>query len=102
MQSAWAALLALSGSYVQLFTWVTFAVVLFHAGCGAAVFVLRRRRPETPRPYRVWGYPVVPAVFVAGMAWLVVSTLMERPRESVIGLGFIALGWPAYFWWRRG
>ena len=102
MQSAWAAVLALSGSYVQLFPWVTFAVVLFHAACGAAVVVLRVRRPGAPRAYRVWGYPVVPAVFVAGMAWLVVSTVMDRPREALAGLGCIAIGWPAYLWWRRG
>jgi len=102
VQSAWAAILALSGSYAQLFTWVTFAVVLFHVACGLAVFVLRLRRPEMARPYRVWGFPIVPAVFVAGMGWLVVSALAERPRESVLGLGCIALGWPAYAWWKRG
>lgn len=101
LQSAWAMALALTGSYVQLFTWVTFAGVLFHVAGGAAVFVLRARHPEMPRPYRVWGYPVVPALFILGMAWLVVNTLAERPRESLAGLLFIAAGWPAYRWWRR-
>jgi APA family basic amino acid/polyamine antiporter len=102
LQSAWAVALALTGSYVQLFTWVTFAGVLFHVAGGAAVFVLRARHPEMPRPYRVWGYPVVPALFILGMAWLVVNTLAERPRESLAGLLCIGVGWPAYLGWRRG
>ena len=102
LQSGWAAILALSGSYSKLFTWVTFAGILFHVACGIAVFRLRAQRPDAPRPYRVWGYPVVPAVFIAGMAWLVASTLKDSPRESLIGIALIALGWPAYAWWRRG
>ena len=102
LQSLWAVVLALSGSYVQLFTWVTFAAVLFHVACGASVFVLRARRPELPRPYRVWGYPVVPAGFILGMAVLLASTLVQRPIESLLGLGCVAAGWPAYAWWRRG
>lgn len=102
LQSGWAVVLALTGSYTQLFTWVTFAVVLFHVACGAAVFVLRARRPDLPRPYRVWGFPWVPAIFTAGMAWLVVTAVVEKPRESLAGALCIALGWPAYAWWRRG
>ncbi len=101
LQSAWAMVLALSGSYTQLFTWVTFAVVLFHVAVGAAVFVLRSKRPDAPRPYRVWGYPLVPALFIAAMALLLVNTLAERPVESLLGLGCIAAGWPAYLGWRR-
>ena len=101
LQSGWAALLAMSGSYSQLFTWVTFAGILFHVACGISVFLLRARRPAAPRPYRVWGYPVVPALFVAGMAWLTASTLADSPRESLLGIAFIALGWPAYLAWTR-
>jgi len=102
LQSGWAMVLALTGSYTQLFTWVTFAVVLFHVAVGAAVFVLRAKWPDAPRPYRVWGYPVVPALFVATMGLLLLNTLVERPRESLLGLGCVAAGWPAYAWWRRG
>jgi len=102
LQSLWAVVLALSGSYVQLFTWVTFAAVLFHVACGASVFALRARRPELPRPYRVWGYPVVAVAFILGMGVLLVSTLVQRPVESLLGLGCVAAGWPAYAWWRRG
>jgi APA family basic amino acid/polyamine antiporter len=78
-----------------------FAVTLFHVATGAAVFVLRRTRPELPRPYRVWGYPVVPALFILACGLLVVNTLAERPLESLWGLGLVALGLPAYAYWRR-
>jgi APA family basic amino acid/polyamine antiporter len=99
-QGVWAALLAVSGTYTQLYTYVTFASVLFHAATGTALFVLRRQRPDEPRPYRVWGYPVVPALFVLGSGLLVVNTLREQPVESLVGLGLVALGLPAYAYWR--
>ncbi|HVT58795.1 MAG TPA: amino acid permease [Thermoanaerobaculia bacterium] len=100
-QSAWSLLLALSGTYDQLYTYVIFAAVLFHAAAGLAVFVLRRRRPDLPRPYRTWGYPVVPALFVLACLLLVGNTLHEKPVESFWGLGLVALGLPAYWWMRR-
>lgn len=100
-QSLWALVLALSGSYEQLYTYTVFAAVVFHVATGAAVFVLRARRPELPRPYRVWGYPVVPALFLGASLLLVVNSLAERPLESLLGLGLLALGLPAYAWWRR-
>lgn len=100
-QSAWAIVLALSGRYDQLYTYVVFVAVLFHVLTGAAVFVLRARRPDAVRPYRTWGYPVVPAVFIVSSAILVVNTLREKPLESLLGLGLLALGLPAYAWWRR-
>jgi APA family basic amino acid/polyamine antiporter len=97
----WAALLALSGSYEQLYIYATFAAVLFHVGAGASVFVLRRQRPDLPRPYRTWGYPVVPALFVVTSALVVWNTLLERPVESLAGVGMLVAGLPAYAWWRR-
>jgi APA family basic amino acid/polyamine antiporter len=100
LQSAWAIVLVMTGSYVQLFTWVTFAVVVFHVATASAVFVLRRRQPDVPRPYRVWGYPWIPALFIAGMGAVVVSTLVVRPVESLLGLLAIATGWPAFAWWQ--
>jgi APA family basic amino acid/polyamine antiporter len=100
-QGAWSVVLTFSGSYEQLYTYVTFAVVLFHAATGAAVLVLRRRLPDAPRPYRVWGYPWVPLVFIVSAAALVLNTLVEKPRESALGLGLLLLGIPAYLWWRR-
>jgi APA family basic amino acid/polyamine antiporter len=100
-QGAWAILLTFSGSYDQLYTYVVFAVVLFHAATAAGVFVLRRTQPTTPRPYRTWGYPLVPAIFIAACVALVANTLIEKPRESLVGLGLLLLGLPAYAWWRR-
>jgi APA family basic amino acid/polyamine antiporter len=68
---------------------------------GAAVFVLRRTRPDAPRPYRVWGYPVIPVLFILSSLLLVQNTLFEKPRESFLGLILVALGVPAYLYWRR-
>jgi APA family basic amino acid/polyamine antiporter len=100
-QSQWAIVLVLTGTYQQLYTFVTFAVLLFHVATGAAVFVLRKKRPTLERPYRVWGYPVTPWLFIAAFLLLLVSTLIERPLEAAAGLGVVALGLPAYAWWRR-
>jgi APA family basic amino acid/polyamine antiporter len=100
--STWSAFLTLTGGYEALFTYVTFASVLFGTLGGAAIFVLRARRPDAPRPYRALGYPVVPALFVLGSFALVWNTLMERPTESIAGLGLVALGLPFYRYWKRG
>jgi APA family basic amino acid/polyamine antiporter len=101
-QSLWAVALALSGTYEQLFTFVTFAVVLFNGACGFAVFVLRRTRPDAPRSYRVPGYPIVPTLFVLASAVLLVNAIVETPRESLAGAAIVLIGIPAYAWWRRG
>jgi len=101
LQSAWAAVLALTGSYTQLFTYVTFGGVLFHVAGGLALFQLRRTRPGEPRPYRAWGWPWLPALFVLAMGLLTVNTLLAAPRESLLGLLAIAAGVPAYAWWGR-
>jgi APA family basic amino acid/polyamine antiporter len=100
-QGAWSVVLALSGTYEQLYTYVIFAAVVFHTLTGAAVFVLRRTRPDTARPYKAWGYPLVPAIFILASLMLVGNTLVERPVESLLGLGIVALGLPAYAFWRR-
>jgi APA family basic amino acid/polyamine antiporter len=100
-QGVWSALLALSGTYSQLYTYSMFVLMASHVATGAAVFVLRRTRPELPRPYRVWGYPAVPALFILASSLLVANTLAERPLESLWGLGLVALGLPAYAYWRR-
>jgi APA family basic amino acid/polyamine antiporter len=97
----WSALLALSGSYEQLFTYVVFTSVLFSLFGGLALFRLRKARPTAERPYRVWGYPFVPAVFALGSVAVVINTLQERPLQSLAGLGLLALGLPAYAYWRR-
>jgi APA family basic amino acid/polyamine antiporter len=100
-QGAWSIVLAFSGTYEQLYTYAVFAAFVFHIATAVAVLVLRRTRPEAPRPYRTWGYPWVPIVFAAASIAFVANTLIERPRESFLGLGLLALGLPAYAWWRR-
>lgn len=100
--SAWAAFLTVTGGYEALFTYVTFASVLFGTLGGVAIFVLRARRPDAPRPYRTLGYPIVPALYVLGSFALVWNTLVERPTESISGLGLVAAGLPFYWYWRRG
>jgi APA family basic amino acid/polyamine antiporter len=97
----WSALLALSGTYDQLFTYVMFASILFSVAAGVALFRLRYTMPDRPRPYETWGYPFVPLVFIAGSAAFVLNTLFERPIESLAGLGLLALGLPAYWYWGR-
>lgn len=101
VMTLWASVLALTGTYEQLFTYVVFASVLFSVFGGLALFRLRAARPGAARPYRVWGYPLVPALFVAGSLYLVVNTLRERPVESLAGLGLLAIGLPVYAYWRR-
>jgi basic amino acid/polyamine antiporter, APA family len=100
--SAWSAVLALSGSYEQLFTYVAFASILLHMVGAIALFRLRRTRPDHPRPYRVWGYPFVPGVFVLASTAFVVNTLVQRPQESFAGLGLLAVGLPVYWYSKRG
>ena len=100
--TAWSSILALSGTYEQLFTYVVFTSVVFSFLGGLALFQLRRTRPSAERPYRVWGYPVVPAMFVIGAFVLIVNTLNERPRESLTGLTLLAIGLPAYKYWKKG
>jgi APA family basic amino acid/polyamine antiporter len=100
-QSLWAVLLTLSGTYEQLYTYVIFAGLLFHVGCAGAVIVLRRKRPDVERPYKVFGYPWVPLLFILASILLIGNTVVEKPIESLIGLVFIGAGVPAYLWWRR-
>lgn len=99
-QSAWAVLLTLSGTYAQLYTYVIFASIVFHAATAAAVFVFRRRLPDAPRPYRTWGYPVVPALFILACLLLIGNTLVESPVESLLGIGLLVLGLPAFLIFR--
>jgi APA family basic amino acid/polyamine antiporter len=98
---AWSALLVLSGRYEQLFTYVIFASWILYGMTTAAVIVLRIKRPDLPRPYKTLGYPVLPVLFVLVAALLVFSTLLDSPRESLLGLAFIIIGLPFYYYWKR-
>jgi len=97
IQGIWSALLVVFiGGFSQLFTYVIFGGWIFYALAVGGVIVLRRKEPGLDRPFRVPGYPVTPLLFVAGAAFLVINTLATTPRESLIGLGFIALGIPLF------
>ena len=100
-QGVWAALLTLSGSFDTLTDYAIFALWIFYGLTIASVFTFRRRLPDAVRPYRTWGYPVVPAIFLAVTAWLIVNTLITAPVQSIIGLSLIALGVPVYWYWSR-
>ncbi|HYV85719.1 MAG TPA: amino acid permease [Patescibacteria group bacterium] len=100
-QAVWSGALCLSGTYTKLYTFVIFAAVLFYALAGASVIVLRRTRPAWPRPYRTWGYPFTPLIYVALCVVVLVNTLMSQPVESGIGLAILAAGLPAYLYWKR-
>jgi APA family basic amino acid/polyamine antiporter len=101
LQGIWASVLVLSATFDQLTNCVIFASMIFYAACSAAVLVLRKKQPDTPRPYKTLGYPVVPLLFVMVAVWLLINTLSTNPIESVVGLGLIALGLPLYYWQRR-
>jgi len=102
-QGCWAGVLALSGSYDVLTDYVIFASWLLYGLTAASVFVFRRKLPDAPRPYRTWGYPVVPAIFLLVTAWLLLNTLRTGPVQAFTGLALMVLGLPFYlFWARRG
>jgi APA family basic amino acid/polyamine antiporter len=101
VQAAWASLLTLTGTYNQLLDYVIFAVLLFYILTILGLFRLRRTRPEAPRPYRAWGYPVVPVVYIVLALFIEWALLMNRPVRSLAGLGIVAVGIPVYFLWSR-
>lgn len=100
-QGVIASALALTGRYDQLATYVVFASFVFYALSAGAVIWLRRTAPQVARPYRTWGYPVTPLVFIAFAVWLVGNTVVQLPRESAVGACLILLGLPGYWYWRR-
>ena len=94
-------ILVFSGRYEEIITYVIFTSWILYAMTTASVIVLRRKRPDLVRPYRTLGYPVLPLLFVLAAGAILISTLFESPRESVIGLSAIAVAWPFYRYWRR-
>ena len=101
VQAVWTALLCVSGRYDQLYTFATFAVILAYAAAGWAIFVFRRKRPDADRPYRCWGYPIVPLLFVGSSLAVAVATIRAQPRETLAGIAIMLAGLPVYFWMRR-
>jgi basic amino acid/polyamine antiporter, APA family len=100
VQAIWAMVLAASGTFNQLLTYVVFTGWIFYALGAASIFVLRHKRPDLPRPFRVPGYPITPALFVIASAIIVVNTLVTQPNLALVGLAFVLSGAPAFFIWR--
>jgi APA family basic amino acid/polyamine antiporter len=101
VQWAWTCLLCLSGSYGQLLDYVIFAALTFYILTIVSLFVLRRTQPEAPRPYRAFGYPVLPALYIAMAAWICVVLLRYKPQYTWPGLILVLLGVPVYLVWQR-
>ena len=100
-QGIWASVLVLSGTFDQLTDMIIFSVFIFYGATALGVFILRHRIPDEHRPYKVWGYPVVPAVFILFCVGLFFNTIITRPREAAIGLILIFSGIPVYFFLKR-
>jgi len=101
MQGLWACLLVLSGSFDQLTDMLIFAAFFFYGATAFGVFVMRRREPLADRPYKVWGYPLVPALFVLFCVALIIITCLNHPREAIIGIVLMLSGVPFYFYWQK-
>jgi APA family basic amino acid/polyamine antiporter len=97
----WSAVLAVSGTFDQLLTYVVFVAWIFYALSAASVFIYRRRYPNLARPYRVPAYPLTPIVFILAALALVANTIFTQPYRAALGLGIVFLGAPAYLFWRR-
>ncbi|WP_026898697.1 APC family permease [Daejeonella oryzae] len=100
-QCVWACVLVLSGSFDQLTDMVIFAVFVYYGATAAGVFILRYKMPDADRPYKVWGYPIVPAIFILFCVALFLNTFYTRPREAAIGVVLMLTGIPMYFWFKR-
>ncbi|HMR56930.1 MAG TPA: amino acid permease, partial [Cyclobacteriaceae bacterium] len=100
-QAVWSSVLVLSGSFDQLTDMLIFAAFIFYGATALGVFILRVKMPDAPRPYKVWGYPVIPALFILFCIVLVVVTLTSKPREALMGLALMFSGVPFYFYWNR-
>ena len=101
LQAVWASILALSGRYDQLFTYVMFMMVLSYVLTVAGLFILRRKKPEAERPYRCTGYPVLPALYVIlGSLWAI-NAALEKKKETLVGVVIVLVGVPFYLYWKR-
>jgi len=100
-QGIWASILILSGNFDQLTDMLIFTVFIFYGATSLGVFILRHKMPDAHRPYKVWGYPVVPAIFILFCIGLFFNTIITRPREAAIGMTLILAGIPVYLYLKR-
>jgi basic amino acid/polyamine antiporter, APA family len=101
LQAVWAGILCVSGTYNDLLNYVIFATVVFYFLTTLALFRLRRLQPDLPRPVKAFGYPLLPALYMAANAVLAVVLLFEKPLYTWPGLIIVASGIPVYLLWRR-
>lgn len=101
IQGVWSVLLCLSGTYSDLLDYVIFAVLIFFTITILAIFVLRKKRPDIPRPYKAFGYPVIPAIYILTTTFIMVILLIYKPTYTFPGLIIVILGIPVYYIWRR-
>ena len=100
VQGVWACLLCLSGTYGDLLDYVIFAVLLFYILTVAGLFILRRQRPDADRPYRAFGYPALPALYIVTAIAISVDLLIFKPAYTWPGLGIVLIGIPVYYAWK--
>jgi basic amino acid/polyamine antiporter, APA family len=100
LQAAWTCLLLLTNTWGTLFTYVSVVITLFSAFTVGSVIVLRYKRPELKRPYKIWGYPIVPLLFILIHLWIVWGSVKEKPFDSLVGVFIVAVGIPIYFVWQ--
>lgn len=101
VQAVWSIILTLTGTFEQLLTYVIFVAIIFWITAAFSVFTLRKKFPDMPRPYKTWGYPVVPALFIIASMGILINTLIEKPVEALAGLGITAVGIPVYYYWKK-
>jgi APA family basic amino acid/polyamine antiporter len=99
LQGVWASLLCLSGTYSDLLDYVIFAVLIFYVLTIVGLFILRRNQPNTQRPYRAFGYPIVPALYIIVASLISLDLLLVKPRYTWPGLVIVLLGLPVYWYW---
>jgi len=100
VQMIWICVLCISGSYGQLLDYVVFAVLVFYVLTIAGLFVLRYKRPQAERPYRAFGYPVLPVIYIAMAVFIDIVLLLYKPQFTWPGLIIVLLGIPVYYLWR--
>jgi APA family basic amino acid/polyamine antiporter len=100
VQGVWSILLCLSGTYGNLLDYVIFAVLIFFTLTILAIFILRVKRPDIPRPYKAFGYPVIPAIYIITTVTIMVILLIYKPGYTFPGLGIVILGIPVFYFWK--
>ncbi len=101
IQGLWSCILTMSGTFEQIITFVVFVSIIFWIAAAFAVFRLRKKYPDLPRPYKTWGYPYVPAIFIIASFAILLFTLFVKPVESLAGIIITITGIPAYYYWKR-